>query len=180
MSVVAVLALTAVALRRMGRAWGQPKLWTSQANSPDTSQRLADPYTFTHVLHGILLYAALARLPWSLGTKLAVATSIEAAWEILENTDAVIQRYRAETVSLGYDGDAVINSIGDLLAMMAGFYLAHALPWWGSALVVAAVELVLLFAIRDNLTLNIIQLVAPSKKIKAWQQQSHVNQGGKK
>lgn len=167
-----LVVVTLGVLRGMGRVWGEAKAWTSDANSSHTSQRLADPYTFSHVLHGLVFYGMLSLGPLaglSLTTKLVLATALEAAWEISENTDKVIQRYRTETISLGYNGDSVLNSFGDLLAMIGGFFLAHALPWWGSVAVFVAVELGLLYAIRDNLVLNVIQLVAPNKKIKAWQ-----------
>lgn len=175
-AILVVLALTVAALRGMGRVWGEPRLWTSSANSPSTSQRLADPYTLTHVLHGILFYWAQSRLPFAVGTKLAVATLAEAAWEVLENTPAVINRYRAETASLGYEGDSVLNTLGDVLAAMLGFWMAHVLPWHASAAFVLLAELGLLWAIRDSLALNLLQLVWPLPAVREWQRGGAVTQ----
>ena len=171
---LAIVLVSAVVLRAMGRVWGHFKVWTG-ANTPHTSQGLLDPYTFTHVLHGIILYYALGAVEvrrgvtWSWTTKLALATTIEAAWELAENTDTVINKYRQQTVSLGYTGDSVINSKVDQLAMIAGFYFAHYVPGWVSLAVVLATELALLIAVRDNLTLNVVQLLAPSQRILEWQ-----------
>lgn len=172
--VAVIILATLGALKAMGRVWGEPKLWTSQANSSSTSQRLADPYTFSHVLHGVLFYWMLSWSSMAVSTKLLVSMGLEAAWEISENTEAVIKRYRAQTISLGYNGDSVLNSFGDLLATAAGFFMAKALPWWASAAFLVTVELVLLATIRDNLTLNIVQLIAPSERIKKWQSQKQV------
>jgi hypothetical protein len=164
---VEILFLVAI-LKYMGRSWGRPGLWAG-SNEPNTSQHVADPYSFTHVLHGLLLYWALSASPWSFGTKLAIAVAVEVVWEISENTQAVIDKYRTQTVSLGYTGDSVLNSVADVGCMILGFALASVLPWQVSTAAVILTEMALLFAIRDNLTLNVVQLVAPSEKIKKWQ-----------
>lgn len=170
-----VVAASLTALRAMGRVWGEPALWTSDANSAHTSQRLADPYSFSHVIHGFIFYALLSPFQTlSLGTKLLIAVLVECAWEVSENTPAVINRYRTATASLGYTGDSLLNSFGDVASMVAGFFLARALPWQASLALAAIIELVLLYAIRDNLTLNVLQLVAPNARIKAWQQAGNV------
>ena len=168
-TIVAVVAVAMAALRLMGRRWGEARAWTSSASSPSTSQRLADPYTLTHVLHGVLFYLLLSRWPVPVGTRLAVATLLEAVWEVAENTPAVINRYRSETASLGYEGDSVLNSFGDIAACAAGFWLAHVLPWPVTAALVVLTEAGLAWAMRDNLTLNVLQLVWPLPAVKAWQ-----------
>jgi hypothetical protein len=168
-AIIAAVTATAIVLRKMGRTWGEPVLWTGDTESPHTSQRIADPYTFTHVLHGVLFYWAMAVTPWSFETKILAATALECAWEIAENTERVINRYRTETAAIGYTGDSVVNSIADVIAMLGGFYFAHALPWYASLGLIAIVELALLGMYRDNLTLNIIMLLYPIPRIKAWQ-----------
>jgi hypothetical protein len=145
-------------------------LWTG-ARTPNTSQWIFDPYSFSHLLHGVLFYWLLYpfRGRLSLGWRFLIAALVEAAWEIFENTPFVIERYRTATASLDYYGDAVLNSTFDLLTAMAGFWLAWRFPWkWVLALVVA-IELVSLYFIRDNLTLNILMLVYPAESIKHWQ-----------
>nr|WP_290753021.1 DUF2585 family protein [Amaricoccus sp.] len=165
----------ALALRLMGQPWictcGVVKLWGA-AGTSDNSQHLADWYTLSHVVHGFLFFGALwLVLPRSVGfaPRLAIAVAIEAAWELFENTDFVIDRYRETTISLHYSGDSVLNSVSDTLFMALGFLIASRLPWRASVAVVVALELVAAIAIRDNLTLNILMLLAPSEAVKAWQ-----------
>jgi hypothetical protein len=81
----------------------------------------------------------------------------------------VIDRYRATTAALGYTGDSIVNSLSDVLMMALGFLIASKLPVRTSILILILLELVPLQAIRDNLTLNIIALVAPNPAIQAWQ-----------
>jgi uncharacterized membrane protein YjdF len=173
--VVALLAATALELHRQGRLWtcacGRFSVWVGDAWSQQTSQQLFDPYTFTHVLHGLIFCGLLAyllpRVSWSWRFCLCVAC--EAAWELVENTDIVIARYREATAALGYAGDTVVNSLGDITACAAGFLLARRLGALRSVLLFAATELVLLVWIRDSLVLNIILLLYPSPKLRAWQ-----------
>jgi hypothetical protein len=145
-------------------------LWTG-AWTPHTSQWVADPYTFTHVLHGFLFYWALLplrhRLP--IGARFMTASVIEAAWEIVENTPYVIERYRDATASLEYTGDSILNSSFDLAAAQIGFLVAWKLPWkWVLGLLVA-IEVLLALLIRDNLTLNVLMLLFPLEAVKEWQ-----------
>jgi hypothetical protein len=145
-------------------------VWTG-AWTPNTSQWMLDPYTFSHLLHGIFLYwLLLSTRRWlSLGSRFLIASLIEAAWEILENSPIVIDRYRTATASLDYYGDSILNSTFDLLAAMAGFWLAWKCNWkWVLALVIA-IELLCAYFVHDNLTLNILMLFYPSEAIKAWQ-----------
>ena len=175
LAVVAVLAAAAAELRWQGRLWlcdcGRFRVWLGDAWGPETSQQLFDPYSFTHVLHGFafagLLALLLPRANWRWRVALAVAA--EAAWEVFENTEYVINRYREATAALGYNGDTVVNSLGDVIACAAGVLLARRLGALKTLLVFALTEAVLLFWIRDSLLLNILLLVYPSEKLKAWQ-----------
>jgi hypothetical protein len=146
-------------------------VWHGNAAGPETSQHLIDWYTFTHVIHGFLFYLLLSLiLPHApFITRLTLVFGIEAAWEIVENTPFIIDRYRQSALARGYVGDSVINSVADTLATAFGAVLARLLPVWLSVASVAAVELFLAYVIHDNLTLNIIQLVHPTDAISRWQ-----------
>lgn len=170
-----ILGTGAALLLAMGRhaicTCGTIGFWVGQRDSAQTSQMLADWYSLSHIVHGLLFYAGLwlvaGRLP--VGTRFLIALFIEAAWEVTENTPMVINRYRETTAALGYTGDSVINSLSDILMMAAGFWLARRLPLWASITALVLLEVVPLFVIRDNLTLNIIALIAPNPAIQAWQ-----------
>jgi hypothetical protein len=174
--VAAVAALVGgfwLVLRLMGREATSDSgfgVWAG-ARTPNTSQWMLDPYTFSHVLHGILLYWLLVPLGGRIGVgwRFLIAALIEAGWEVLENTPFVIERYRTATASLDYYGDSILNSTFDLAAAMLGFWLAYKFDWKWVLLFVVLVELALLYFIRDNLTLNILMLVWPSEAIKSWQ-----------
>ena len=172
---VALVGAAAAILLWMGRpaicTCGEVKLWVGTVNGPDNSQHLADWYTPSHIIHGLLFYFLgwlfLRRNPP--GDRLLAAVLIEAGWEILENSRWIIDRYREATMALGYSGDSVINSVADIGWMAVGFALARRLPVWAAILLAAAFELLTLAIIRDNLTLNVIMLVTPSDSIRAWQ-----------
>ena len=171
---VALLVALAAALHLMGRiAWCTCGLgiWTSEAWSRRTSQDFADPYSFTHILHGLIFYWFLGRLfpSFSIGKRFIIAVLIEVAWEVLENSPPIIERYRAATASLDYFGDSILNSLGDTVFCMVGFFLAARLPSQVSIALALGVELVLLWLIRDNLTLNVLMLIHPVQAIKDWQ-----------
>jgi len=175
LGVIAIIAVAALTLHLMGRldicACGTVRLWQGDVHSAETSQQITDWYTFTHVLHGLVFYLALRYLApnWRLGTRLLAATAVEAGWEIFENTDFIIDRYREVTISLGYYGDTVVNSAFDIIAMVAGFLIAARAPVWLSITLFIATETILALAIRDNLTLNILMLVWPIEAIRHWQ-----------
>jgi len=169
------MATAAVTLLALGRTpWcrcGSIKLWTVDAWGPENSQQLFDPYSFTHVTHGVLLYAILRWLAGGLppGARGVLAVVLESGWEVLENTDFVINRYRAETMALGYYGDSVLNSMGDILACVVGVMIAAKLPVRITVALVIVMEVVLAVWIRDSLLLNIIMLVHPLQAVKTWQ-----------
>ena len=173
LSLLTVLGLTLAILAAMGRppicTCGTVDLWGQVG--PQQSQMLADWYSPSHIVHGFLFYMALhyAAPGWPVERRFVVALLIEAAWEIAENTPMVIDRYREATIALGYNGDSILNSLSDIMMMAIGFLAARRLPVWASIGIVAALEIVPLIAIRDNLTLNIWMLVAPSDAIRAWQ-----------
>jgi hypothetical protein len=150
---------------------GSIDLWVGARDSAKTSQMIADWYSLSHIVHGLLFYGALWLIArrYAIELRFVIALLIEAGWEVIENTPLVIDRYRATTAALGYSGDSVLNSMSDILMMCIGFLLARRLPVWVAVLAVIVLELVPLFAIRDNLTLNVWMLLAPSRSVQAWQ-----------
>lgn len=175
-AIVALMALGALALAAMGQAWwcrgGEAFLWSGQVWTEHNSQHLADPYTFTHFLHGVLLYGLLwlvAGQRLSVAWRAVAAMALQVGWELLENTDLVIERYRETTISLNYYGDSVGNSLGDMAACLAGFCFAAVVPVWASVLALVVVDASLMLWIRDSLLLNVVMLIAPIDAIRDWQ-----------
>ena len=179
MLIVLIFLATALQLRYQGRSWWcgcRSSVWTSEAWSSLTSQTFLDPYSITHLLHGFMLAGLLLLLfrfvlkkdvptTW----RLVIAMVLEALWEILENTNAVIDRYREATAALGYQGDTVVNSLGDMVCCGVGLLIARKLGWLRSLPIFIAMEIVLLFWIRDSLIVEIIMLIRPIDFIKQWQ-----------
>jgi len=174
-AIVASFVATALLLRLEGRLWlcacGSIQLWSGQICSANNSQHFLDPYSFTHVLHGFLFFWLVAWLLSRLRAnwQLALAVAVEAGWEVFENTNFIIDRYRSETAALGYNGDTVVNSFGDILCCLIGFIVARRLGLRRSLVVFAVLELVLIFWIKDSLLLEILMLVVPIDAVRAWQ-----------
>ena len=172
---LAIVAVAAAVLLAMGRppicTCGQVALWEPSATSARTSQMLSDWYSPSHVIHGLIFYwllrLAFRRQP--VERRFLAAMAIETAWELIENTPMIINRYREATMALGYTGDSVINSLSDIAMMALGFLAARRLPVWANVSLALILELAALLAIRDNLTLNILMLLAPSDAIRSWQ-----------
>ncbi|HUR20159.1 MAG TPA: DUF2585 family protein [Vicinamibacterales bacterium] len=177
--VLAVVLVTVAVEWWMGRLWFGPDgrfgwletdIWSSSQ-----SQRVFDPYSFSHILHGLLFYALLwlvARRS-SINTRLLGAVMLEGAWEILENSPIIIDRYRAVTIAQGYIGDSILNSVSDIIMAGLGFVIAWRLTLRQSLAFVVLTELVMLALIRDNLTLNILMLIWPLESVRAWQMVGH-------
>ena len=175
-AIAAAIVLVGMLLeQQMGRTPvyknGPVRLWSGDITSDQNSQQISDPYTFTHVIHGAAFYGLTRLVPATraLGPAVITAVTLETAWEAYENTNQVINRYRAETVSLGYYGDSMLNSFCDIVACVIGLGLAWRKRWWVTLSWVVVVELILALWIRDNLTLNIIMLIHPIQVIKTWQ-----------
>ena len=157
--------------RKLWGVSGEPGIWSGDIWSSHNSQYMTDPYTFSHLTHGVLWYGLLSLIAKRLPVRMRfiLAVGLEAAWEVFENTDMVIERYRAATISLNYYGDSVMNSMCDILACMVGFGLAYLLPPRVSIIFVIALEVFLALWIRDGLFLNIIMLIHPIGAIRTWQ-----------
>lgn len=184
---IIILAIVGVAEYLSGRSLlgpdGQFGWWDNNIWSSENSQRVADVYSFSHIIHGMLFYGffwfisrhlperfknKFTRKYWFIG-----ALIIEAAWELLENSPLIINRYREATIALGYVGDSVLNSVCDVGMVIIGFLIARFTKLWIIIAMIVVMELGTLWWVRDNLTLNVLQLVYPSQAIKAWQSEGH-------
>lgn len=170
-----IILVQVVSQHLMGRIWicecGYVKLFEAGVNTPGNSQHIFDWYTPSHIIHGFLFYGLgwLVMRNKPLTAKLALAAFIEAAWEILENSPVIIDRYRSATIAVGYIGDSILNSGMDMVAMIAGFFFAARMPVWLTVVIAIAFEVLTMIVIRDNLTLNVIMLVWPIEAIRTWQ-----------
>lgn len=172
---LAALAFQAAMLAHAGQpalcTCGVIRLWVGDVRGPENSQQITDWYTFSHVIHGMIFYALVRlvapRLP--LAAALAIALSIEVGWEIAENSPMVIERYRAQALAQGYSGDSILNSLCDTLAMTFGFTLARLLPTRATIALALSFEILTAVTIRDNLTLNVVQLLHPIEAVGRWQ-----------
>ena len=170
---LAMLAVAAGILFAMGRppicTCGTVALWGPVG--PTQSQMLADWYSPSHIVHGLLFYTLLWLVARSMPIerRFLFALAVEALWEIVENTPMTIDRYRTATAALGYSGDTIINSLSDIAMMAVGFLAARKLPVWASIVLLLTLEIVPLIVIRDNLALNVWMLLAPNDTLRAWQ-----------
>lgn len=169
------LIIMTVYLNAQGRLWfsasGDVLLWVGDAFSNENSQQLFDPYSFSHFLHGVIFFFILKYTfrNFSLESRFVASVMMEGCWEMLENSAIIINRYRDATAALGYNGDTIYNSYGDLLSCSIGFIVARYVGLKWSILLFIAIELICLFWIKDNLTLNVIMLIYPIEGIKDWQ-----------
>jgi hypothetical protein len=174
-----LFVMFAAILFSMGRppicACGTVKLWHGIVQSSENSQHLSDWYTMSHIIHGFIFYGAghLLRQKWPqlfpLGVVICLAIVAEGAWEIMENSSVIIDRYREATISYGYEGDSIVNSAADIAWMIFGFFLASRLSWKITLATALFFEVFAAYMIRDNLTLNIVMLTVPVDAVKEWQ-----------
>jgi hypothetical protein len=175
LATVLLVIAAALLLFAMGRppicTCGTIEFWVNEGDSAKTSQMLADWYSPSHIIHGFLFYFMLwlAARRWPIERRLLVAVLLETGWEILENTDWAINRYREATIAIGYTGDSILNTMSDILMMAIGFWLARKLPPWLTVVLAIVLEMAALAAVRDNLTLNIWMFLFPNDAIRAWQ-----------
>ena len=175
MGLVLVMVITGAIEYSTGRSlfgpdgkfgWWEPSVWSSE-----NSQRVADAYSFSHIIHGMLFYAFL----WWVARKVPMkyrfilAIIMEALWELLENSPIIIDRYRAVTIAQGYIGDSVLNSVSDIVMAGIGFVISWYYKFWTSVVLIILMELGCLFWVRENLTLNVVMLAVPSESLKNWQ-----------
>lgn len=173
--IFALFVIATIALNFQGRVWwceaGDYVPWSWEIWSRHNSQHMIDPYTFTHILHGVaefwIISLIFRRVP--LAWRLAIAVGIEGTWEVVENTNTVIQRYREATISLDYYGDSIINSLSDMTACATGFLIAYKIRFWRSLALFLLTEIILILWVRDSLLINILMLFYPIEGIKAWQ-----------
>lgn len=174
-----LFAAFALILFGMGRppicACGTVKLWQGVVQSAENSQHLADWYSMSHIIHGFIFFGIghllRKRFPklFPLGVIVCLSILVEGAWEVLENSPVIIDRYREATISYGYEGDSIINSMADIAWMIVGFFLASRLPWKATLAIAVIFELFTGYMIRDNLALNILMLTVPIEAVKDWQ-----------
>jgi len=175
LAIAASFAAAAILLRLEGRLWicacGSIRVWAGKVCSSDNSQHFLDPYSFTHILHGFLFFWLIAWLMPRLNStwQLSLAVAIETLWEVFENTSFIINRYRSETAALGYTGDTVVNSFGDIVCCLVGFMIASRLGLRRSLIMFVALEIILIVWIRDSLLLEILMLMVPIDAIRAFQ-----------
>jgi Protein of unknown function (DUF2585) len=173
--VAVILVSVACSLHTAGRFWistsGQIMLWVGGAGSPEDSQQLSDWYSASHFIHGILFFGLLYlfRRYLSVPTRLIIAVLMESAWELLENSPFIIDRYRAATIAIGYTGDTVLNSLSDIVFMIFGFVFARYVPVWVAVAMVVFLEILAAYVIHDNLFLNVLMLVYPVDAVRVWQ-----------
>ena len=173
--VAGLILLTAAYLLWIGREpickCGAIKLWHGQVVSSENSQHISDWYTPSHIIHGFIFFGLLwlVASKLAIGWRLAIATVIECAWEIVENSDAVIERYRTVTIALDYYGDSVLNVVADITAMIIGFVLASRLPVWATVAIALVFEAATILLIRDGLALNVLMLLYPLDSVASWQ-----------
>ena len=173
--VVLIFVTAFLVLNFQGRVWwcvaGDLSPWSWLVLSRLNSQHLIDPYSFTHILHGILEFWLIGlvfrKVP--LAWRFVIAIFIEGSWEVVENTNYVINRYREATISLNYFGDSIANSLSDIACCGIGFLIAHKIGRWWSLTVFVLTEVILMFWIRDSLLLNILMLIWPLDSVKHWQ-----------
>ena len=172
----AIMTIAAAIEYAMGRVpickCGYVRLWVGKVESAENSQQIADWYSFSHIIHGFIFYGLfhlLGRRRWSLGLRLLLAVLVESSWEVFENSSYVINYYRHQTLSWGYAGDSILNSMSDILFAVLGFFMAAKIPVWLTVALIVVMEVGVAIAIRDNLTLNIIMFLHPFQAIKHWQ-----------
>ena len=135
------------------------KLIIYEATDKYKDRSVFDPYSITHISHGILFYYIMNYInPKQNQNNLYISLLIETTWEILENT-TLIKIYREyDKYSENYIGDSIVNILSDIIFMIIGFLFASKYKFSAFMFFIVS-EIILYIKIKDNLTKSIKDII---------------------